>query len=61
MLAFKIESVFQSVAALVESEDGEEGEGDGASQLSLWKLKKGRNGLKGRTPKHTMNEKPYTC
>lgn len=62
MLAFSIESIFQSVASLIDSEDdNQEGEGSGAIQLSPWKYKKGRNGLKGRTPKHPMNKRAYTC
>ena len=34
---------------------------DNGGGLSDWKTKRKRNGLKGRTPKHPMNKRPYTC
>jgi hypothetical protein len=34
---------------------------DNGGGLSEWKTKRKRNGLKGRTPKHPMNKRPYTC
>jgi len=34
---------------------------DNGGGLSEWKTKRKRNGLKGRTPKHPLNKRPYTC
>lgn len=63
MRAFSVSPTFQSAVFIPENENEDEGdeEGDGDWQESLWKLKKKRNGLKGRTPKHPMNKRPYTC
>lgn len=37
--------------------------GDGPKQRSNWKQTKKtrKSGPKGRTPKHPMNKRPYTC
>jgi len=59
MRALAVSPTFQSVVAILESEDSNEDE-EGSGE-SLWKLKRKRNGLKGRTPKHPMNKRPYTC
>ena len=42
-------------------EEVSEGAQDNGGGLSEWKTKRKRNGLKGRTPKHPLNERPYTC
>lgn len=34
---------------------------DNGGGLSKWKTKRKRNGYKGRTPKHPLNKRPYTC
>ncbi len=37
--------------------------GDGSKQRSPWKQTKKtrKSGPKGRTPKHPLNKRPYTC
>lgn len=62
MKFFSICRAFKSAKSvdLIDDEDEEEG-GDGSTWLSEWKYKRKRNGYKGRTPKHPLNKRPYTC
>lgn len=61
MQALSVALTFKSVVGSVdESEEGDKS-GDSSTWLSNWKYKRKRNGYKGRTPKHPLNKRPYTC
>lgn len=56
--AMAISPTFKSASS---GDDDDENGGSGSIWLSEWKYKRKRNGLKGRTPKHPLNKRPYTC
>jgi hypothetical protein len=59
MWAISIAPTFRT--AVSQEDDGEGKAEDTSTWLSQWKYKRKRNGLKGRTPKHPLNKRPYTC
>ena len=52
---------FKSVADSDNMSEEDDENGGNSTWLSDWKYKRKRNGYKGRTPKHPLNKRPYTC
>ena len=68
MFAISVSPAFYKAVLIASNDDNEYDDdyhesGDGPKQRSNWKQTKKtrKSGPKGRTPKHPMNKRPYTC